>query len=323
METPTTDHDLLDEVEVTDHAGMSGAEISRARLNDGTPVIVKRSSSESDLFQHRLGHTISLDHILWQDGTLRRLPAGVRSAILGTWLSRSGTTIVMTDLRHNMLGSEHVFSADEALAMLERVERLHRAGLKPSAATPLKLLISLFDHQGLLDRGANVLAADVKRGWKAFRDIMPSTSADAVIEMVDRPHALVDALRSRPSTFCHGDIAAVNMAWANSDLVLVDWGQAFVGPPALEIARFLPSGLVRSDLDPDWFLAEYRALAGDHFDAEALSLSLLATLIWYGWRKALDAVETVDPAHRAQEVASLAWWCEAADRGLLTLAATG
>jgi thiamine kinase-like enzyme len=156
----------------------------------------------------------------------------------------------------------------------------------------------------------------------AFRDLMPATTSDAVADVVNRPHALVDALGSRPSTFCHGDIAAVNMAWANEDLVLVDWGQAFVGPPALEIARFLPSGLVRSDLNPDWFLAEYRALSGNRFDAEALVLSLLATLAWYGWRKALDAVETADPKRKVQEVASLSWWCDAADRGLRTLAST-
>lgn len=322
MDSPTSDHDLLDEIEVTQHDGMSGARISRARLRDGTAVVVKRSSSEADLFQNLLGHSVSLDHILWQDGTLCQLPAGVRSAILGTWSSGSGTTIVMADLGHNILGSEHIFSADEVLAMLERVERLHRAGLRPSASTPLKLLISLFEHQGLLDRGANELAADVKRGWEIFREIVTPTSADAVIQVVHQPNALVDALGARPATFCHGDIAAVNMAWVDDDLVLVDWGQAFVGPPALEIARFLPSGLVRSDLDPDWFLAEYRALSGNRFDAEALSLSLLATLAWYGWRKALDAAATVNPKHRAQEIASLAWWCDAANRGIRTLAAT-
>ncbi|MCY1674990.1 phosphotransferase [Pseudarthrobacter sp. SL88] len=320
METPTNDHDLLDEVEVASHSGMSGARISRAILCDGTPVVVKRSSSESDLFQRLLGHPISLDHILWQDGTLGRLPSGVRSAILGTWLSRSGTTIVMADLGESILGGEHSFSADEAVALLERVEQLHRSGLRPSTSTPLKLLISLFDHQGLRDGGATGLAADVQRGWKVFRDIVPHKSAEAIIELKNRPHALVDALMARPSTFCHGDIAAVNMAWAANDLVLVDWGQAFVGPPALEIARFLPSGLVRSELDPDWFLAEYQDISGDRFDAEALSLSLLATLVWYGWRKALDAVETANAELRAKEVASLAWWCDAADRGLRILA---
>ena len=109
------------------------------------------------------------------------------------------------------------------------------------------------------------------------------------------------------------------MAWDNDDLVLVDWGQAFMGPPALEIARFLPSGLVRSQLDPDWFLAEYRALSGERFDGEALYLSLLATLVWYGWRKALDAIEAADQNQRAREAAALSWWWDAASRGLRLL----
>ncbi|MBL0705119.1 phosphotransferase [Sinomonas cellulolyticus] len=231
-------------------------------------------------------------------------------------------TIVMVDLGDSILGGGHIFSADEALAMLERVERLHRAGLRPSASTPLEPVISLFDPNRLRDHGANGLAADVERGWAAFRDFAAPTLANAVIEIVERPGVLVDALGSRPSTFCHGDIAAVNMAWADDDLVLVDWGQAFVGPPALEVARFLPSGLVRSELDPDSFLAEYRALSGDRFDAEALALSLLATLVWYGWRKALDVVETADPTHRAREAAALSWWCDVADRGIGILART-
>ncbi len=319
MDTPTADRHLIDEVEVSDHAGLSGARISRARLRDGTAVVVKRSSTDEDLFQRLLGHPVSLEHALWQDGTLRRLPTGVRSAIVGTWLEDGRATIVMVDLGDNVLGGEHIFRPDEALAMLERVDRLHCSGLRPSNHTPLDLLVSLFDRRGLRAHGATDLAVDVERGWTVFRDTAPSALAQAVIEMVDRPGNLLDALKARPATFCHGDIAAVNMAWDNDDLVLVDWGQAFMGPPALEIARFLPSGLVRSQLDPDWFLAEYRAITGNRFDDEALSLSLLATLVWYGWRKALDAIETADPEQRAREAAALSWWWDEASRGLRLL----
>lgn len=319
MDTPTADRHLIDEVEVSDHAGLSGAKISRAWLRDGTAVVVKRSSSGEDLFQRLLGHPVSLEHALWQDGTLRRLPTGVRSPIVGTWLEGGRATIVMLDLGDSILGGEHIFRRDEALAMLERVDRLHRSGLRPSTYTPLDLLVSLFDRRGLREHGATDLAVDVERGWIAFGDTAPSALAQAVIEMVDRPGNLLDALKARPATFCHGDIAAVNMAWDNDDLVLVDWGQAFMGPPALEIARFLPSGLVRSQLDPDWFLAEYRAITGNRFDDEALCLSLLATLVWYGWRKALDAIETADPEQRAREAAALSWWWDKASRGLRLL----
>jgi thiamine kinase-like enzyme len=106
------------------------------------------------------------------------------------------------------------------------------------------------------------------------------------------------------------------MAWQEDQLVLIDWAHVFVGPAALDIARFLPSGLRSSAIDKNWFLKQYADVSGHHFDEAGLRLSLLATLVWFGWKKALDATETLDPALQSVEMENIAWWCDQADAGL-------
>ena len=106
------------------------------------------------------------------------------------------------------------------------------------------------------------------------------------------------------------------MAWNGDGVVLLDWGQAFIGPSSLDVARFLPSGLRSSPLNNDDLIGHYRELTGDRFDPDGLELSLLAAFIWYGWQKALDATETADPQRRYVETVNLQWWCDRLPRAL-------
>lgn len=307
--------DLGELREIHDHDGLSGARISRGFLRSGTPIVVKRSSWAGDLFQRRLRHRVSLEHLLWQDGTLRRLPSGLESAILGTWVEGDTAVIVMADLGDTVLGSNHEFSREELGLLIERVDRLHHANIQTKHGTGLEPLISLFSAPGLRLEGADALADEVDHGWSVFADLAPSM-ATPVRKLLADPSPIVVALAEARPTLCHGDIASVNLAWRADDLILLDWGQAFRGPAALEIARFLPSGLVHSDIDPDTFLDDYRAAARDRFDRDALDMAILAALIWYGWRKAIDVSETADPVRRARELDNLHWWCDRARPGL-------
>lgn len=106
------------------------------------------------------------------------------------------------------------------------------------------------------------------------------------------------------------------MAWSGDGVVLLDWGQAFIGPPSLDVARFLPSGLRSSALNNDDLIARYCELLGKRFDPDGFELSLLAAFVWYGWQKALDATETTDPQRRRVEADSLQWWCDRLPRAL-------
>ena len=225
--------------------------------------------------------------------------------------------IVMSDLNDGILGSDHIFTRDELVGILERIDRLHRTDLHTPHVTSLMRLVSLFSTPGLRAAGAGALADDVERGWMVFADLAPF--AAPVLDLVTAPEPVVAALAARRSALCHGDLAAVNLGWQGDDLILLDWGQAFRGPPALDVARFLPSGLVDSAVHPETFLDDYRVQTGDRFDAEALDLSVLATLVWYGWKKALDVVETDDPQRGGRELDNLLWLCERAQPALRAL----
>jgi hypothetical protein len=315
--SPINEDSLRNVRSMPNHVGQSGAVLLHAELGDGTAVVVKRSHPETDLFQRLLGHRINLEYQLWADGTLNRLPTGVSSPVIGAWVDGEVATVVMHDLGDAILGGSHRFSSGEAIQMLHRLDALHRSGIRPSVTTSLDAVVNTF----ALPRVQTVapeaaIVKDVARGWVAFERIAPKEIACKVLEIVLRPKALVAALASRAESFCHGDVAAVNMAWQGDRLVLIDWGQSFVGPAALDIARFLPSGLRSSELDNDWFLRQYALVAGDRFDEVALRLSLLATLVWFGWRKALDTTEGSSAELRSADAKALEWWCEQADRGL-------
>jgi thiamine kinase-like enzyme len=303
------------------HPGLSGAELLHAELADGTAVVVKRSHMATDFFQRLLGHRISLEYQLWADGTFNRLPPGVACPAIAAWVDGDVATVVMRNLGDSILDGGHAFTRQEAIRMLRQLDQLHRSGIRPLRTTSLDAIINTFSPERVRSIDATTpLLKDIERGWAAFERLAPKRVGREVLEIVQRPDTLVARLQRRPSpSFCHGDVAAVNMAWQGDQLVLIDWAQVFVGPAALDIARFLPSGLRSSAIDKDWFLEQYAIVSGDRFDEVALRLSLLATLVWFGWRKALDATETLDPALQSVEVENIAWWCRQASAALRVL----
>ena len=317
---PITVHSLKNLRPMSQHAGLSGAELLRAELADGTAVVVKRSHADSDFFQRLLGHRVNLEYQLWADGTFDLLPQGASSPLIAAWVDGDNATLVMRDLGEGILGGHHAFTRDECKRLLRRLDELHRSGIRPAKTTSLDAIVNTFSLARVrsADPSASILH-DIERGWEAFLHLAPQGVGHQVLEVAQRPDALVRALALRSPSFCHGDVAAVNMAWRGDQLVLIDWGQVFIGPAALDIARFLPSGLRSSAIDNDWFLEQYAIVADDRFDERALRLSLLATLVWYGWRKALDATEGPDPALMSIEKAGILWWCERAAAGLREL----
>src|ERR1043166_8921905 len=62
---PITVYSLRNLRPMPNHVGLSGAELLRAELDDGTAVVVKRSNVDTDFFQKLLGHRVNLEHQLW------------------------------------------------------------------------------------------------------------------------------------------------------------------------------------------------------------------------------------------------------------------
>lgn len=259
-----------------------------------------------------LGDDVSRELLLWERGVLDQLPAEVGHVILGGWVEDDTTVVVMRDLGDSIIGSDTRLTASDCRQMLTAIHALHRHhhDQPPADLAPLDAVIDTFAparvgsaadlHNPVIDR--------VLRGWSAFEHLIDPALAKDLLSIVHDPAPLADALSRRHQTMCHGDVAAVNIAWISGQLILIDWAQAVAAPGELDIARFLPGGLRSSDLTNDQFLDEYRAIAEKNYDPEAMRLSLLATLVWFGWSKALNATEHPDPIRQTQERLELSWW---------------
>jgi hypothetical protein len=305
--------DVVDRVPLSEHVGKSGAGLERVRTADGSSYVVKRITAESDILHALLGGGPGREYLLWRDGALGRLPAGVTHAVVDAWCEDEATVIVMRDLGDAVLTWDDRLTVEQARWVMQRVAGLHRAFLDdpPRAVAPLAPVLDQFAPHRLgavtgFDSPLPVLAV---RGWEIFADIVADDVADAVMAtLADVGPYAAALLDAGPTTLVHGDLATVNMALEGDDLVLLDWAMPVVAPGSLDVARFIAGCSSVVDLGREATIAAYRDAAGPAYDETAMRLSLLLGLVWLGWNKALDAAEHPDPATRAREREDLDWW---------------
>ena len=294
------------------HDGRSGARLERVRLDDGTPLVVKRTSPSVDIAMRTTGSTVSREHRLRKAGVLDRLPPGIGHALVDSWQDGDETVLVMRDLGDTVVGWSRTISRDECRALWAAATAMHRmfAGETPAGLVPLADRVSLFAPERMRAELASghQLPGAVLHGWERFAEIVSPDVAAAVIGVLDRPRRLAEPLSRRPSTLIHGDLWLVNVAFEAEQVTLLDWDLATWAPPALELALFLDGNSSQIRAGRDEVVADFRALWGDDHDEVALRLALFAGLADLGWNKALDAVEHPEPAVRARERADLDWW---------------
>lgn len=297
---------------VSGHEGKSGAGLERIRLADGRALVVKRVAPGVDFTLDLTGGGPGREYLLWQSGTLDRLPPGVGHAVVDAWLEGETTVVVMRDLGDAVLTWESRLSRDRAFWVMERLGALHRRflGDPPAGLAPLDLVLSLFAPRrirGLAAQGSRLMTLAC-RGWETFADLVPADVADPVLALLDDVRPLADALAAGPLTMAHGDAATVNMAVEGDDLVLIDWAMPTAAPGALDVARFVAGCASVVEPSREELLAAYQRAAGPACDETTLRLALLSGLVWLGWNKALDAAAHPDPATRQREKADLDWW---------------
>lgn len=298
------------------HVGKSGAALERWLLDDGTRLVAKRFTPATDLLMTLTGDSVGRECAMWDSGLLRLLPEGVGHAIVDGWREPDGSVVVMRDLRNEVLGWEDRLDDEQCRWALRRVAAMHQAFQDvpldpwPEALTPLPTFLGLFSPDRLrphLD-GASKLPRLATRGWAHFAEMVPSDVRDPVLALLRRPEPLAEALRRRPCTLAHGDLATVNMAVESDVLVLLDWGMPVSAPGAVDVARFVAGCSSVVDLSREEVLSTYADALGPAYDEAAMHLALLAGTVWLGWNKALDAAEHPDPAVRAREREDLDWW---------------
>lgn len=302
------------------HAGRSGAHLERVVLDDGTHLVVKRTSPGADLVMRVTGTAVSRECRLWQAGGLDGLPHGIGHAVLGAWPDGEETVIVMRDLGSAVVGPDRRLSRRSWRGVLQAVTRLHRHWRTPpqDVHCPLRDRISIFAPWRMAPEvgGTNTLPGTVLRGWERFAEQVATDVAAEVFAVHDHPERLSDALASCACTGIHGDLWLVNLALEPQQVTLLDWDLTTIAPPALEWAYFLTGNASRVDASRDELVDDVRSASGEHHDEAALRLSLFAGLVELGWNKAFDATGHPEAAVRARERSDLDWWVAQARRTL-------
>lgn len=299
------------------HDGRSGADLERVELENGAIVVVKTSRPEDDLTATIAGARPDRELVLWAEGTLDDLPAGVAHCILDARSTESGIVTVMRDLGHAVVSGQRSVGRSECDRILRAAAALHarHAERPPEVACRLEDRLTMFAPatvERLADSG-HALPRAVLRGWNAFADLVPAPVVDAVMAVLDEPAPLAGALRrTAPSTLLHGDLWLVNLALEPDQVTLLDWGLATAGPAVVDFASFLAGNVTRVRATRDQVIADFRSAEAEEVGDAGLRLGLLAGLLELGWNKALGSVRFRDPVARAGARADLDWWVAAA-----------
>jgi aminoglycoside phosphotransferase (APT) family kinase protein len=152
-------------------------------------------------------------------------------------------------------------------------------------------------------------------GWERFAQRAPRAVAATVLDLRRDVDPLVEAVRTTPATFLHGDWKLGNLGTRpDGRSVLLDWTYPGAGPPLHELAWYL--ALNRSRLPESKEAAidalrasfERRGIDTAPWWEHQLGLCLLGAVVQFGWEKALG------------DERELQWWCDRAHDGARWLA---
>lgn len=311
---------LLDRVEgrspLSNHDGRSGATIETGWL-DGAKVYVKTAPTGGDAAAIVVGN----DHIeldLFEAGYFDRLPDCVGAALLSVERTDAGTVTVTRDLGSSILSWDRVLTAHEVDRIFGAIAAVHDSGRPPGVALcPLETRLGLFSPNGLeaMASAGLDLAEPIRRGHMVFRELVPDDVAEAVDRNLTTPAPLAAAMSATEVTLLHGDFWMVNIAIEPRRVVLLDWGLATSGPPALDLLTFCVGATSNVDVSRDELVERARSSCR-HCDPAVFALAEFWTLMELGWNKALDAVDHPEPSRRCVAAADLAFWVKRARRAL-------
>lgn len=295
--------------------GASGAGLDRLTFADGSVLVLKRFSPDSD-WMMRATHDTGRAAELWVSGAMARLPPVIDPAIVRIERDGPGWRLYLRDVDAYFLRRGARVSNAEVRRFLEAVAQMHAAfaGRDVPGLASLRdlLLLTAPDTIAREDAADSPFLATVRAGWAVFHDLAPADVSDAVASILRDPQPLVAAMTRAGTTLVHADLHFGNVAPAPDRFYVIDWGLASQGPPAVDVAWFLDQSARYLDASREDVLAAFAAAEGPLHDARTLRLALLAEVVVAGWQYA-DAAEGENAAARR---ADLAWWVARAREGL-------
>lgn len=316
----------------------SGSRLLLVETNSGRGprYVLKRVAVEWDWQMRATGDAHCRAVALWQHGILDRMPSEIEHGVLACARDGQGWAILMPDIGAQLLPYTP-FSVADHHTILEAMAALHAAFFNSPHITNPALNLCHTGHvytvfgpetsRRELHRGDEV-PKRVAEGWELFKTQIPPETANIVLDLVNNPRPLVNALARYPYTLAHGDWRHANLGLVRINpprTILLDWQLAAVAPPGIDLARHLGANSALLPVSKEQTIQEYcRRLArrlGPHFNQSwwepQLQLSLLGGFVQDGWAIVLKATRWPITAHqRAHWQADLQWWSEQVHRGV-------
>jgi hypothetical protein len=272
------------------------------------------------------GETTCIPLEVWRTGLVDVLPERIDHTIVGVagGLGRDGlgAALLMRDAGGDLLpAGDDPVSIDHHAQLIDDMAALAARTWGWSghpALLPFANRWLPFGEAAMADerrRGfPNEVPVIAERGWQQFAERAPRRVGDAVLDVRHDRTALVDALGATPTSFLHGDWKMGNLGIGRDGrTILVDWTYCGPGPVCHELGWYLALNRARLPQSKEATIDALRAALDGHGIDTApwwerqLALSLLGTLVQFGWEKALG------------DEAELGWWCDRAADGLALL----
>jgi Phosphotransferase enzyme family len=292
-------------------SGWSGNRIDRLVLADGRALIAKRIVPGSD-WLGRATRDPGREALLFADGVFARMPASVDPAVVAAEPEGEAWWVVMRDVSAELLDHSTPLARDENRFVLARAAEMWAEFWDEDVPR----LSSLPDRLGcaapaISERervGVDILPKQFEAAWEAFAEAVDDDVGGAIVELLADLTPLAAALVARGTTLLHGDLRDENIALPDGRLVLLDWGLATQGHPAVDLAWYMVHDVWRIDATHDEVVEDFRRALGERDDPVALELGLISGLVQYGWIFGHSAVVHTDPAEREWASTELNWW---------------
>lgn len=310
----------------------SGSHLQRIEINKGKgpQLILKQISLEDNWLMRATDDDHCRSVTMWEHGLLDLMPPEIDHATIACARDNDNWAILLRDVSDKLLPYSR-FSHTDHEFMLEAMAALHakffELPLLKNQEMGLSDLCHVYQmfspHTGEQEvRGSDEVPKRILEGWDMLKSTVSPDVAEIILNLLDSPAPLCDALRRYPQTLVHGDWRHANLGLerdGRSQLILLDWQLAAVAPPVVDLSRGIATNstlLPFSKEDTISFYKQRLALQlGERFSETwwepQLALGLLGGFLQDGWAIVLKATHWhVGENARGHWKADLTWWME-------------
>jgi hypothetical protein len=301
--------------------GWSGNVLERVVLEDGRRLVAKRIVPGTNWIDK---HTKDdgREGLLFTSGVLDRMPPTVDHAVVAAKRDGDAWWVVMRDVSDSLWQDGERLTREQHRHVLAAANAMWEEFWDEQVPHLCTLhdcfyLFTPAIAEAERDR-LDLLPKQYEPFWEAFAEAADDDVAEAILALLADPAPLAAELDRCGTTLIHADIRDEQIGLDGDRLILLDWGRASQGHPAVDFFWSICHNAWRIDATHDELEADFRRARGDKDDARATDLGVLAGLVMYGWVFGHSAAWHPDPAEREWARGELGWWIPRARRALET-----